>query len=301
MHSVALQVESLEATMAHLQQEEVRIAARPRPEMCFSDPGDTGGIFFQWSSFELPVDPRFGAPPPDPLPAGRVLAPATHHAFVGALVDDPLNRAQDFARLLGTAVTFADADAPPGHPAAGVALGDCALALFPLPGDEGHALRGRPSSGRVPISWPSASEDLGAATDTLHAAGITIVRWAGGLVVLDPAATGGVQIALTGTLLPGDHVSDHQGAPKPAATASPSARRRHSHHRTVELGPAFGPEEAGVAEGEDSAVGRHEPVAVAIGIRRHADDGLVQAGAAFGPEEAGVAEGEDPAVGRPSQ
>jgi hypothetical protein len=38
----------------------------------------------------------------------------------------------------------------------------------------------------------------------LHRAGITIVRWGGDLVVLDPAATGGVQIALTDALLPGD-------------------------------------------------------------------------------------------------
>ena len=204
MHSVALQVENLEATMAHLQREEVRIAARPRPEMCFSDPRDTGGIFFQWSSFELPVDPRFGAPPPDPLPAGRVLAPATHHAFVGALVDDPVGRAQDFARLLGTAVTFVDAEAPPGHPTAGVSLGDCTLALFPLPGDEGHALWGRPYERARTHLLALRVEDLGAATDALHGAGITIVRWEGGLVVLDPAATGGVQIALTGALLPGD-------------------------------------------------------------------------------------------------
>src|SRR5277367_4976099 len=85
MHSIALQVENLEATTAHLQQEQVHIAARPRPEMCFSDPRATGGIFFQWSTFELPVDPRFGAPPLDALPTARVLAPATHHAFVGAL------------------------------------------------------------------------------------------------------------------------------------------------------------------------------------------------------------------------
>jgi Glyoxalase/Bleomycin resistance protein/Dioxygenase superfamily len=204
MHSIALQVENLEATMAHLQMEEVHIAARPRPEMCFSDPRDTGGIFFQWSTFELPVDPRFGAPPPEPLPAGRVLAPATHHAFVGALVDDPLAWAGRFASLLGTTVTFVHADAAPGHPMAGVSLGDCTLALFPLPGEDGRALWGhsyeRPRTHLLALQV----DDLGAATDALHRAGITIVRWDGGLVVLDPAATGGVQIALTGGLLPGD-------------------------------------------------------------------------------------------------
>jgi hypothetical protein len=204
MHSLALQVEDLQATMAHLQQEEVHIAARPRPEMCFSDPRDTGGIFFQWSTFELDVDPRFGAPRPEPLPAGRVLAPATQHAFVGALVDDPLAWAGRFSALLGTTVTFADGDAPPGHPMAGVSLGDCTLALFPLPGDEGRAIWGRSYERPRTHLLALRVDDLGEATDALHRAGITIVRWAGDLVVLDPAATGGVQIALTDALLPGD-------------------------------------------------------------------------------------------------
>jgi catechol 2,3-dioxygenase-like lactoylglutathione lyase family enzyme len=204
MHSIALQVENLQATMAHLQQEQVHIAARPRPEMCFSDPRDTGGIFFQWSTFELPVDPRFGAPPPDPLPAARVLAPATHHAFVGALVDDPLAWAGRFAALLGTTVTFEHADAAPGHPMAGVSLGDCTLALFPLPGEDGRALWGRTYERPRTHLLALRVDDLGDATDALHRAGITIAHWEGGLVVLDPAATGGVQIALTGSLLPGD-------------------------------------------------------------------------------------------------
>jgi hypothetical protein len=202
MHSVALQVEDLEATMAHLQQHEVHIAARPLPEMCFTDPRDTGGVFFQWSTFELAVDPRFGGPRPEPLP--HVLAPATQHAFVGALVDDPVAWAGRFAELLGTTVTFTRADAEPGHPVAGVSLGDCTLALYPLPGDGGRALWGhtyeRPRTHLLALRV----DDLEAATDALHRAGITIVRWEGGLVVLDPAATAGVQIALTGSLLPGD-------------------------------------------------------------------------------------------------
>jgi hypothetical protein len=204
MHSIALQVENLEATMAHLQQEEVHIAARPLPEMCFSAPRDTGGIFFQWSTFDLAVDPRFGAPLPDPPPAGRVLAPATHHAFVGALVDDPIARASTFAVLLGTTVTFERADAPPGHPMAGVSLGDCTLALYPFPGDDGDALWGRTYERARTHLLALRVEDLDAAADALAHAGISIVRREADLVVLDPAATGGVQTALTRSLLPGD-------------------------------------------------------------------------------------------------
>ena len=204
MHSIALQVEDLEATMAHLQQEEVHIAARPLPEMCFSDPRDTGGVFFQWSTFEMAVDPRFGGPQPDPPQPARVLAPATQHAFVGALVDDPLAWAGRFASLLDTAVTFVHADAPPGHPMAGVSLGDCTLALYPLPGDDGPALWGRTDVRARTHLLALRVEDLAAAADAVPHAGIAAVRREADLVVLDPAATGGVQIALTGSLLPGD-------------------------------------------------------------------------------------------------
>ena len=204
MHSIVLQVENLEATMAHLQQEEVRIAARPRPEMCFSDPRDTGGVFFQWSTFELAVDPRFGGARPDPPSPARVLAPATQHAFIGALVDDPLVWADTFATLLGTSVTFEHADAAPGQPVAGVSLGDGTLALYALPGADGRALWGHTYERARTHLLALRVDDLGAATDALHRAGITIVRWGADLVVLDPAATGGVQIALTEALLPGD-------------------------------------------------------------------------------------------------
>ena len=143
MHSIALQVEDLEATMAHLQQEEVHIAARPRPEMCFSDPRDTGGVFFQWSTFELAVDPRFGGPRPDPLPPRRSWRRPRSTPSSARWSTTRSPGPATFATLLGTTVTFVHADAAPGHPMAGVSLGDCTLALFPLPGDDGRALWGR--------------------------------------------------------------------------------------------------------------------------------------------------------------
>ena len=72
LHSVALQVEDLEATDgAPRSRTGCRIAARPRPEMCFTDPRDTGGVFLQWSTFELAVDPRFGGLGPAPAPRTR--------------------------------------------------------------------------------------------------------------------------------------------------------------------------------------------------------------------------------------
>ncbi len=206
MHSVALQVEDLEATIAHLEAHGVRIAARPRPEMCFSDPRDTGGVFLQWSTFELADDPRFGATVP--APASPVLAPATHHAFVGALVEDPARSAERFATLLGTAVTFEHAaHAPastPGQPVAGVALGDCTLALYRLDEAAETSVWGRTYERACTYLLGLRVVPRGAAAAATAAAGVAAVRADPQLVVLDPAATGGVQVALTGSLLPGD-------------------------------------------------------------------------------------------------
>ena len=42
----------------------------------------------------------------------------------------------------------------------------------------------------------------------------------------------------------------------------------------VKADAAGGPEELGVAEGEDAAVGGHQPVAAALGHGGHAHDGL---------------------------
>ena len=90
-----------------------------------------------------------------------MLAPATHHAFVGALVEDPGGWAQRFARLLGTVVTFERSDAALGPTRwPGVSLGDCTLALYRLPATaaEGLALWGRPSdAGPHPPVGVSAS------------------------------------------------------------------------------------------------------------------------------------------------
>src|SRR5256885_3914898 len=57
-------------------------------------------------------------------------------------------------------------------------------------------------------------------------------------------------------------------------------------------------EELGVAEGEDAAVSRDEPVAVSGRRRRHPDDRLVEGDVPGRPFERGVAEGEDPAIAR---
>src|SRR3954470_7548769 len=120
MHSIAVQVRDLDATMAHLVSCGVKIAARPAPEFCFSDPRDTDGVFFEWGVHELDIDPRFDAEIP-PL-VKEPLLEVTTQAFVGAVVDDPAASAEKFAALLGTDITFEDAKAAAGAPRFGVSL-----------------------------------------------------------------------------------------------------------------------------------------------------------------------------------
>ena len=202
MHSVALQVLDLDATMAHLEAMGVRIAARPRQEMCFTDPRDTAGVFVQWSCFELDVDPHFGAPVPVAGSAPPI--PVVQHAFVGALVEEPRRVAHRLAELMGTEVTFEDGAAGPDRPMAGVSLGDCTLALFPLSAPDSAGRWGRRYERARTHLLALRVDDCVATADTLGALGVRVLRSDDALTVIDPADTGGVQIALTNRLLPGD-------------------------------------------------------------------------------------------------
>ena len=91
-----------------------------------------------------------------------------------------------------------------GEPVAGVSLGDCTLALYRL-GEAGDpSLWGRAYERPCTHLMALRVEDLPAAADATARSGVAAVRADADLVVLDPAATGGVQVALTRSLLPGD-------------------------------------------------------------------------------------------------
>jgi len=206
MHSVALQVRNLDATIDHLEDQGVRIAARPTPEMCFSDPRDTGGILIQWSSFELKEDPRFGAAEPQCFQNATVAV--SQHAFVGAVVEDPVNLARRLSRLTRTEVTFEHPGSASGEPKAGVSLGDCTLGLFDL--SETENLRYSVSSRLRPRTHLAAMrvENADACLIALSTAEIPTTQGPAGLIVVDPTATAGIQIAFTDRLLPGDPRAD---------------------------------------------------------------------------------------------
>jgi catechol 2,3-dioxygenase-like lactoylglutathione lyase family enzyme len=187
MHSVAVWVDDFGATLAHLEANGVGVPAQvgdPGHRFGFSSPRDTCGILFEWSEFTVEEDPRVGAElPPFTVPP---LLDVTHHAFVGARVDDPAAAAERLATLLGTPIVSDGV----------ISLGDCVLALLPFVAVKhdrtGAALLGL----RV--------DDLAAARPVLAAAGVPITREHEGMLVLDPATTGDVAIALVDHLLPGD-------------------------------------------------------------------------------------------------
>jgi hypothetical protein len=203
LHSVAVQVRDVEATMAHLESIGIPIAARPDAGFCFSDPRATGGVFFEWSSLEVHEDPRFGAelPPYTTEP----LLDVTHQAWVGAVVEDPIGLGALLARALGSTVTFENPDAGPDEPSAAIPVGrDCMLALYALPGDAGAELWGRPyTRGRTHLLALKV-DDVAAAHQALDHAGVALVRHTEHELVLDPAATGEAAVAIVDHLLPGD-------------------------------------------------------------------------------------------------
>ena len=133
MHSVGLQVDDLAATLRRLEALGVEVAAHIGPDIVFTRPGATAGLVFEWGSHVQEDDPRFGAPALPFLQAPVVVV--ERMAFVAALVRDPAADGRRLAEVLDTAlVEFGDADAlGPDVAHAALDLGDCLLALYPVP------------------------------------------------------------------------------------------------------------------------------------------------------------------------
>jgi catechol 2,3-dioxygenase-like lactoylglutathione lyase family enzyme len=202
LHSVALQVANLDATIQHLEQHGVAIAARPDEAFCFSDPRQTGGVFFEWFAGGVPEDPRYGG---TLLEASeKPLLAVSRQAFVGAVVDEPSHWAERFAALLDTDVLFDSAGSERDQPIAGVSLKDNVLALYRLPEEGSRRLWGvdlpRSRTHVLGLQVPH----LPGAQDLLAEAGFGIIRADDAAIILDPASTGGIGVVLVQDLLPGD-------------------------------------------------------------------------------------------------
>jgi hypothetical protein len=202
MHSYALQVADLDATIAHLGTGGVGVGVRPSDGFCFTDPRTTGGLLFEWSGFTVEEDPRVGAPVP-PFLTEPILDVRTH-AFVGAVVPEPEAWAEQFGPLFGLRESFRQPGRGPGEPAVGLVAPDCTLALYPLPGEESVALWGASHTrARVHVLGLGVP-DLADAASALDRAGVDVLRRTETALIVDPAATGEVPVVLVDELLPGD-------------------------------------------------------------------------------------------------
>jgi catechol 2,3-dioxygenase-like lactoylglutathione lyase family enzyme len=203
MSSIAVQVTDIDATVAFLEANGVRVASRIDDHIVFTHPADTAGVVVEWFGAEEPLDPRFGAPMPPP--ARDPVLDVQHMSFGGAIVDDPVRAARRLADLFGHGVSFIDESAPPGAPVAAVSMGDVQLALYPLLADAAESERlwgwsyDRPQTCNLGVTVP----DLDQARGALERAGVPIHRDDASGVLIAPEVTGGVTLVVTDRLLAG--------------------------------------------------------------------------------------------------
>ena len=175
MHSVAVQVDDLATTLARLEPLGVEVASRISPEIVFTRSAGTAGLVLEWASHEQDDDPRWGAPVP-PFVEDPVVD-VEHMAFVAAIVRDPERDAERLAEVLATDLVTYDHDGAPDVPHHALDLGDCLLALYPVPPDDAtsRAVWGsayeRPrclALGITVADQPAAEQVLGAAGVPVH-------------------------------------------------------------------------------------------------------------------------------------
>jgi hypothetical protein len=188
MHSLALRIADLPATLERLEGLGVEKLADVVEGIIFTKPQQTAGLLLEWAATHTDDDPRWGFP----LRDRRVepLLEVHEMAWVSALVADPIAVGERLAELFGTEVLRRVPDAGPGEVGALVSLVDNVLVLVRLPeggvsraewGQDVSRARFHAHSLRVP--------DLVAASAALADAGIA-VREGGpeGSVLVDPDA-----------------------------------------------------------------------------------------------------------------
>lgn len=204
MHSVAVQVDDLAATLRRVEPLGVEVAARIGPDIVFTRPGATAGIVFEWGSHVQDDDPRFGAPA---LPYVEPPVVAVERmAFVAALVRDPAAAVRRLAEVLDTPMVEYGDQLDADVPHAALDLGDCMLALYPVPPDAAtsRAVWGDVHERPRCVALALSVADQRVAERALAAEGVNVHhRAADGRVVLDPSVLP-FPIVLTDQLLEGD-------------------------------------------------------------------------------------------------
>ena len=209
MHSVAVQVDDLGTTLPRIEPLGVEVGARIGPDIVFTRPAATAGLVLEWASHVQDDDPRWGAPVP-PYVEPPVVA-VDRMAFVGALVRDPAADARRLAEVLDTTmVEYGDDATLADVPHAALDLGDCMLALYPLPPDEHTSLAvwgGRYSRPRC-LTLALSVVDQRVAERALAAEGVLVHHRDGdGRAVLVDGLP--FPVVLTEDLLPGDPRAAH--------------------------------------------------------------------------------------------
>jgi methylmalonyl-CoA/ethylmalonyl-CoA epimerase len=203
MHSIALQVMDLDAALEVAAQEGVRVADRPGPGLAFTRPADTAGLLFEWNENHQPDDPRSGTREPNKITSS--LVDIRHVAFVAALVREPASTASRLGRVLDTRVITLGGDMPADCPQGLIDLGDCLLALYPLPEPaRSEAIWGAVYRRPRVIGLGLTVDDLARAEGALRGAGVMVRRRTmQGSLILEPGAVP-FPIVLSDSLLPGD-------------------------------------------------------------------------------------------------
>ncbi len=133
MHSVAVQVPDVRTTLARLATLGVEVSSEIDPEIVFTRSRGTAGLVLEWASHVQADDPRWGAPEP-PFVVEPVVD-VEQMAFVGALVRDPVVDGDRLAEVLDTNIVRYPHAGAVDQPHAALDLGDCLLALYPIPPD----------------------------------------------------------------------------------------------------------------------------------------------------------------------
>jgi hypothetical protein len=134
MHSVAVQVPDVRATLERLAPLGVEVSSEISPEIVFTRSAGTAGLVLEWASHVQDDDPRWGAP--EPAFVQEPVVVVEHMAFVGAIVRDPEADGDRLAEVLETDVIRYDHGDAADVAHCALDLGDCMLALYPLPPDE---------------------------------------------------------------------------------------------------------------------------------------------------------------------
>ena len=202
MHSVAVQVDDLDAALSRAESLGVDVADRPLDGIAFTRPSTTGGLLFEWNHNPQDDDPRWGATLSAASPS--ILKPQ-HFSYVAAVVENPTQAAERLRDIFDTSADVLTETGADDAPAASVAIGDCSIALFPFPTpDRAATIWGTPCARPRFVAMAVTVPDLGAARAALADGGYeaTYVLADDSLVLHGQALP--FPIVVTGGLLPSD-------------------------------------------------------------------------------------------------